>query len=496
MCGVVLLLGLGVLFLSFLSSSVPWGQSSFSSVRPLRPAVSIHHPLIPPSGAVPTVNLTSLLTSLQMVAKRLPYHPPLDTPHTRPPPPEDVPLSHPWYVPPPIELSVVIPRRYERLPLSYVTNVTPKPLRKVAVPGNDPGMGYAESQGEAGVLGEGDDGGAEGDDGPIEASIGGVKVVAGVKMRAAADSVAEWTEEQRTANRKAFAEKTLNLNLVARKPWKPLPHTLSASKEYPPAVRTADQFLFGDEFRFVMLTEKKNHGLVRKVMSTWGQYVQHWTVYSDWYDAKLNTTVLKNPQPTFVPRDYKLSSWRIAAYIQHLAKHPELHKPFYFVIDQYSFPLLDQVMWRLDEWRKVWKGQLPDFIAGRPDKRPFTYAYWPEQQDAAAKLFAADSLQVIPMYAYGFSHSSLTALSYYTPVEVCPVLQEDNLALAGLIACAGGLQLEYHFLAMTRSNHREKALTANSNIMQWRMLDVYAQTRTGGMVEEAFNWYYAQQLGK
>ena len=509
----VLLLFCLLLFLSFLSTQPAlFSPSSFpssTSLIPLRPLRSLHHTLLPPlpSSPLPLVNLTTLLASLHSIPKRLPHHPPLDTPHSRPPPPLDTPLTHPWYVPPPLQLSAVVARRYERSGLSYVTNVTPKGLRKVAKPGNDPGMALVEAQGEAGVGGgAGERGGGEGEgvgDGEEAADVGagvgpdGVKVVPGVKIRppvASADAV-EWTEEQRAANRMAFTNVTLNLNLMGRVPWRPEPHTLVVSTAWPLPVRTATQYLFGDEFRFVVLTEKKNHGLVRKLLSTWGQYVQHWSVFSDWYDSKLNSTVLKNPQPSWIPREYKYNSWRVAAYIAHLAKHPELHRPFYVVVDQYSFPLLDQIKWRLDEWRRVWKGQLPSFIVGRPDKRAFTFAYWPEQQEAAARLFGADPLQVVPMYAYGFDHSSLVQLSYYTQPDVCPVLQEDNVALAGLIACAGGLQQEWHFLAMTRSNHREKQLTANSNILQWRMLDVYAATRTAGMVEEAFVWYYKNMLG-
>ena len=477
-----------LLFLSFLHAHrAQWAAPSPSTAfrHPLRPAVSVHHPLIPPltSAPLPRVNLTALVNGVQAVAKRLPFHPPLDQPHSRPPPPTDTPLTHPWYVPPPVELSVVIPKRYERTALAYVTNVTPKSLRKFAKPGHDPTMGQAEA-----AAGDAQPNAADADDSDEGGGVvDGVRVVAGVKLRPArGDEGGEFTEEQKTANRAKFAAVTLNKNLVAARPWKPAAHTLVVYKDYPPPVRTADQFLFGDEFRFIMLTEKKNHGLVRKHLGTWGQYVQHWSVYSDWLDAKLNTTVLKNPQPTYVPRDYKYHSWRVAAFLAHLAKHPELHRPFYVVIDQYSFPILDQIKWRLDEWRRVWNGQLPQFIVGRPDKRPFTYAYWPEQQDAAARLFT-EALQVVPMYAYGFDHSSLMALSYYTPADVCPVLQEDNVALAGLIACAGGLPQEWHFLAMTRSNHREKQLTANSDIAHWRALDVYSQTRTGGMVEEAFN---------
>ena len=504
----VLLLFLLLLFLSFLSTQrFLWAPPfpSSTSLLPLRPFHSIHHPLIPPppSSPLPLVNLTALLSSLHSIPKRLPHHPPLDSPHTRPPTPTDTPLTHPWYVPPPVELSVVVARRYERSGLFYVTNVTPKGLRKVARPGNDPGMALVEAQGEAGLGGGegGADGGGEGEEaGTAGAGVGpdGLKVIAGVKVRppvAANADVPEWTEEQRTANRAAFMKATLSRNLMGSLPWRPAPHTLVVSRDYPPPVRTSSQYLFGDEYRFVMLTEKKNHGLVRKALSTWGQYAQHWTIFSDWFDAKLNTTVLKNPQPTAIPREYKYSSWRMAAYIAHLAKHPDLHRPFYVVVDQYSFPLLDQIKWRLDEWKKIWKGQLPAFIVGRPDKRAFTYAYWPEQQEVAARLFSAEPLQVVPMYAYGFDHSSIMALSYYTSPDVCPVLQEDNVALAGLIACAGGLPTEYHFLAMTRSNHREKQLTANSNLLQWRTLDVYAATRTSGMVEEAFAWYYKNMLG-
>ena len=483
-----------LLFLTYVSNNYAYwawmaaarSATAVTRLHALLPASSIHHPLIALSSPPPLVNLSTMLGAYQTLHKRLPFHPPMDQDHTQPPPPADTPLAHPWYFPPPVTFTAVVPKSYERAPIHYVTNVTPKHLRKFAVPGTDPSMGYVDG-GQAGQP-PADDVAGESD-----GLVNGVKVVAGVKVRPPImdDVGIEWTEEEREVNRRRFLNVTLNKNLAQRVIWRPPVQTIAAatSKEFPPPVIGEEQYIFKDECLWIILTEKMNHGLVRKIRSTWGQYVKHWVVFSDFYDSKLNTTVIKNPQPTWAPHEYKSTSWKVSAYISHLAKHTEYHRPFYIVIDQYSFPLLDQIKWRLDKWRAVWKEQWPAFIAGRPDKRPFKFAYYTEQQQTAASLFS-DQLQVVPSYAYGFDHMSLMTMSYYTPVDICPPLSEDNMALAGLIQCAGGITQEYHFLPMTRSNHREKGVTAGSPLVQWRLLDVYSQTRTAGMLEEAFGWYY------
>ena len=492
-----------LLFLTYVSNNYArWAwlaaaRSATAATRlhPLLPASSIHHPLIGPVSPPPLVNLSAMLGAYQTLHRRLPFHPPMDQDHTQPPPPADTPLVHPWYFPPPVTFTAVVPKPYERAPIHYVTNVTPKHLRKFAVPGTDPSMGM--DAGEAGQSPHGEQAAADGGEG--DGVVNGVKVVAGVKVRPAVtdDDAVEWTEEERDLNRRRFLNVSLNKNLMNRIIWRPPVQTLTAStaKEFPPPVIGEEQYLFKDEYLWIILTEKMNHGLVRKIRSTWGQYIKHWLIYSDFYDSKLNTTVIKNPQPTWAPHEYKSTAWKVSAYIAHLAKHPEYHRPFYVVIDQYSFPLLDQIKWRLDKWRAIWKDQFPAFIAGRPDKRPFKFAYFNEQQQVAASLFG-EQLQVVPMYTYGFDHMSLMTMSYYTPVDICPPLSDDNMALAGLIQCAGGITQEYHFLPMTRSNHREKSVTAGSPLQLWRLLDVYSQTRTAGMLEEAFGWYYGEQLLK
>ena len=482
-----------LLFLTYVSNNYDrWAwlaaarsASAATRLHALLPASSIHHPLIALALPPPLANLSAMLAAYQTLHKRLPFHPPMDQDHTQPPPPIDTPLAHPWYFPPPVTFTAIVPKQYERAGIHYVTNVTPKHLRKFAVPGTDSLMSVAPSEPQP------SDPSTDSSEG--DGMVNGVKVVAGVKVRPPVDGggALEWTDKEKENNRRQFRNATLNQNLQNRVIWRPPVQTLAAatSKEFPPPVVGEEQYLFGDDYLWIVLTEKANHGLVRKIRSTWGQYVKHWLVYSDFYDSKLNTTVIKNPQPTWAPHDYKSTSWKVSAYIQHLAKHPEYHRPFYVVVDQYSFPLLDQVKWRFDRWRAIWKDQLPGFIAGRPDKRPFKFAYYSEQQQTAAQLFG-EQLQVIPSYAYGFDHLSLMTMSYYTPVDICPPLSDDLMALAGLIQCAGGIAQEYHFLAMTRSNHREKGVTSGAELQQWRLLDVYSQTRTAGMLEEAFGWYY------
>ena len=85
-------------------------------------------------------------------------------------------------------------------------------------------------------------------------------------------------------------------------------------------------------------------------------------------------------------------------------------------------------------------------------------------------------------------------MSDFTNTDSCPLLTTEGLALAGLVECAGGVleQTEYDFLLQTRSNHREKKLTADSPLTQWRTFDAFNGCNTPGMLQEAYDSYYGR----
>jgi hypothetical protein len=95
---------------------------------------------------------------------------------------------------------------------------------------------------------------------------------------------------------------------------------------------------------------------------------------------------------------------------------------------------------------------------------------------------------------YGFDRHFVEAMSDFTNPSVCPVLPTESLALSGLIDCAGGhLELtEYDFLVQTRNNHREKKLTKETSLKEWRTFDAFNQVNTPGMLQEAFDAYYGR----
>jgi len=252
-------------------------------------------------------------------------------------------------------------------------------------------------------------------------------------------------------------------------------------------------YIFGDDYAFIISTTQKEHQLIRAVLKTYGRYIKNLYIFSDLYDRVLNTIVLKNPKPQW--KSGKGRPWALPLLLAHIFNEDKMHRQFYFLIDQFSFPLLDQVMWRMDHYLKVYQGNYPLFIGGKKNKKAFTESFWSEQQQQAVDLFSGDPLTFAPIYLMGFSHEYLDLISFYLSIESCPVLNDIPLTMSALQLCAGGIDrssIEYDFFALTRYNHREKQFTSSTPITKWRSSDVYSHTTTAGILKEAYEWYYGK----
>lgn len=304
-------------------------------------------------------------------------------------------------------------------------------------------------------------------------------------------------------------------------------------------------YLFDDDVQFIVLTSLKNQALARKVRMLYGPLIKRLTFISDGRDNGLNATVLQNPHPEWTMKNMKEIPWRTYELFKML-NDPErapyrTPAKFYFVMHDTTFPILDQIKWRLETYVKLYHGNYPNFVGGRKSSQTFESTYWKEQQTIGLEIFGGKKLFVVPCqnnntthtsaracghlptrdgylrfsslplslfdscislslslppsaYIYGFDHHFLNAVSDYTNAASCPVLPTEGLALAGLVECAGGIleQTEYDFLLQTRSNHREKLLTQDSTITKWRGFDGFNGCNTPGMLQEAYDWYYGK----
>jgi hypothetical protein len=244
-------------------------------------------------------------------------------------------------------------------------------------------------------------------------------------------------------------------------------------------------------------------------------------IFSDTADESLNTVVLTNPlegHEENYPNKYR--SWMISQAIQWLTETNTAPKSveFFLFMQDLSFPLLDQINWRMYKFRSLYRsaeaddiaaesdptlplppealGPYPPFIAGRPTYRVIDSAQlkpmWTDQNSAAHAAFHGRRLKTVATYMIGLSRAFLTFLQPFTSPAVCPVMVPDDLALAGLFECANvpNHQRHYDWLSMTRDHPGTKELDATSTLSEWRAMDIYSHMESTQYVKDAYAAYY------
>jgi len=263
--------------------------------------------------------------------------------------------------------------------------------------------------------------------------------------------------------------------------------------------------IFGKDVQLIVLTSVKHQQLARKVQTLYSPLVRRIMFVSDKEDKALNATVL--PAPThpkeWIARNPKEHPGVIYELLRMLADTSRFPHPakFYLVMHDVTFPLLDQIKWKLERYRHEYKGAWPNFTGGRKTAHVYDPAhstYWKEQADDAQKRFGTPKdkkLFAAPSYMVGFSAQFVQAVADFADVEKCPLLSSEGVALAGLLECAGGPlpRTEFDFITQTRSNHREKKIDkTDAPLSTWRQFDAFNGCNTPGMLQEAYDAYYGK----
>ena len=160
------------------------------------------------------------------------------------------------------------------------------------------------------------------------------------------------------------------------------------------------KYIFGDDVQFIVMTSLKNQALARKIRTLYSPLIKRLTFVSDSRDNGLNATVVENPHTDWTVRNTKEQPWKIYELFKMLLDpkrrpHGQPSK-FYFVLHDITFPLIDQIKWRLDEYRQAYGGAYPNFVGGRKSSQQFEISYWTEQQEAGVKLFGGKKLFAVP----------------------------------------------------------------------------------------------------
>jgi hypothetical protein len=266
------------------------------------------------------------------------------------------------------------------------------------------------------------------------------------------------------------------------------PHSLHALYPFTPW-SPSDPYLFGDDVTFLLVTSGVNHDLVARAIQLWGRYIKRLAVFSDTADEQIGTIVLENPRPEWPVSDARAAPWKVSQIFRYVQEN--LNSPFYFLLDDLTFPLLDQIRTKLDHYRVAHGGDFPTFVAGKKTEEDFKSTYWPTQQSAGEAVFKR-KLVVVNSALVGFDAKFVHRLTPYTDVDRCPLLGTDDLALGGLVACSGGPleSSQFNFLILTNFSPREKQLEQGTNLKEWRRQDAYHSVKALPRLEESFEWYY------
>jgi hypothetical protein len=169
--------------------------------------------------------------------------------------------------------------------------------------------------------------------------------------------------------------------------------------------------LFGADVQLVVLTTHKNQALARKVKALYAPLVKRLTFMSDARDNGLNATVLTDPhKDDWAVKSAKEQPWRVyelfRALMQERKRLGEKKAPkFYLVMKDTTFPLLDQIRWKLQQYTEAYKGLYPNFAGGRKGAQAADSAYYTEQQEQVSKTYGGKKLMVAPSQGNKYSHS-------------------------------------------------------------------------------------------
>src|SRR5690606_28192932 len=115
-------------------------------------------------------------------------------------------------------------------------------------------------------------------------------------------------------------------------------------------------------------------------------------------------------------------------------------------------------------------------------------------QSQAYKLFSADKLQVVPSWLLGFNSAFLDYLGeVIARPDACPTLFGDDLAMAGLIKCAGGPlkdRFEFDFFKLLKQSPKDSGLLDSAALEQWKKVDAYHGVKAVDLLQKSYEQYY------
>lgn len=301
------------------------------------------------------------------------------------------------------------------------------------------------------------------------------------------ESAPALSDAELTALRAAAAAAVAPLSAESlRAPWTPQPQQ--------------GQFILGDDVVVVVATKSNRHALLASAQKTWGRHVKNLFIYSNAADTEhgLTTRVLSNPHSEWKALDSRYHSWRVAPLLRDLAATTKPWAKFYILLDDVTFPLLDQIRNKLDAYRSAHGGHFPMMAAGPLSQLNFYKSYWPQQQSKAYHRFKDGKLQTAPAWLFGFSSAFLDYLGESLMVaDACPTLFGDDVALAGLLACAGGLPKDdqrFVFDFWTVDKKKPAAITDAAKVEQWRAADAYHGVDSTAFLDQCYESYYPKAL--
>jgi hypothetical protein len=263
-------------------------------------------------------------------------------------------------------------------------------------------------------------------------------------------------------------------------------------------------FLLGDDVVVVILTKSNRHELVARSVARWGAHVQNLMIFSNEADSQhglTNVHVLGTPHPEWKALDSRYHSWRVGPMMRALRAESLTHagqERFYLLLDDVTFPLLDQIAAKLNAFRANHAGQFPMLASGPLQLVNFYKSYWKEQQSKAYTLFKDHQLQAAPAWMTGFSARYITYLGeWIAHPDQCPTLFGDDLALAGLLACAGGMpgggpntDERFVFSFFELEKNAPTALADNNDLDAWRKADAYHGVNDAALIDKAYESYF------
>lgn len=275
-----------------------------------------------------------------------------------------------------------------------------------------------------------------------------------------------------------------------------------------PAV--ASPFLLGSDVVVVVVTKSNRHSTVARSVARWGQHVPNLMIFSNAPDSEhgLPVQVLGTPHPEWKAIDPRYHSWRVGPMLRALRADAQAHagqERFYLLLDDVTFPLLDQIAAKLNAYRATHAGQFPMLAGGPLQLVNFYKSYWKEQQAKAYNMFKDHQLQTSPAWLTGFSARYLTYLGeWIAHPDQCPTLFGDDLALAGLLACAGGMpgggpatdeRFLFGFFDLEKQAPAALATAEGADLQAWRKADAYHGVDNPDIIDNAYDKYYGAGLG-